>query len=286
MEWWFGLCLRTRSHLGFEIVGTAHELLPLEQVFEDDFRARDFLLSKASAVIALSDATAAELNALGAGYVRVIRMGSYGDPNPVRLTTEEARASFGFDHDDVAAVLLGRIEGYKGADLLLLAAKQLPPTSRIKVLLVGSCSDSRYRKELNRLATEAGKKVAMRLEWVPDDDVARYLQASDMAAFPFREVINSGSVRLAQSFVRPVVIPDLPALGDVPNSTAIRFEPRNDQGVEPLVAALRQAEQLSAAEYRDMSITALTWASRIDWATTAHETIETYRTVCHGPISG
>jgi glycosyltransferase involved in cell wall biosynthesis len=283
MESWFGLYLRTASVLGYSIVWTAHDILPHDQIFDDDLRATKLLISKASAVIALSEATALELRALGAHNVRVIPMGSYAVPYPVTLTTEEARASFGFSRDDVVVILIGRMEEYKGADLLLLAATQLPPTSKLKVLLVGTCSNTTYRRSLSRLASEAGARVTTVLEWVPDNEVARYLQAADIAAFPFREVTNSGSVRLAQSFGRPVVIPDLPNLRDVPQDTAIRFEPRIEQGVEPLVEALRHAEQLSEAEYRDMSAAALTWATNTKWPDAGRDTIETYREVSRPP---
>ena len=276
MEWWFGLYLRMAHSLGYEIVWTAHDLLPHEQVFANDCRARDLLLSKAKAVIALSEATASELRALGARHVSVIPMGSYAEPYPVTLTAEAARASFGFNDDDVVVALIGRIEEYKGADLLLLATAQLPTSSRIKVLLAGSCSDEAYRDKLNRLASETGGRAIISFQWVPDEDLARYLQATNVAAFPFREITNSGSINLAQSFGRPVLIPNLPALRDIPDDTAIRFEP----GVDRLVVALQQAEHLSETEYRDMSTAGLAWATRADWANVARETIETYKVSC------
>ena len=275
MEWWFGLYLRTAQTLGYEIVWTAHDLLPHEQVFANDCRARDLLLSKAKVVIALSEATAAELRALGARHVSVIPMGSYSVTYPITLTTQEARASFEFDDDDVVVALIGRIEAYKGADLLLLAVAQLPSSSRIKCVLAGSCSDETYRNELNRLAGETGGRAITRFEWVPDEDLARYFQAADIAVFPFREITNSASVLLAQSFGRPVVIPDLPTLRDIPNDAAIRFEP----GVDTLVVALQRAEQLSEREYRDISAAGLAWASRADWANVARETVDTYKVV-------
>ena len=286
MEWWFGLYLRTAQLLGYRIVWTAHDLLPHEQVFEDDRRARDLLISKASVVMALSEATAIELRALGARHVRVIPMGSYADPYPITLTTKEARTSFGFGDDDVVIALIGRLERYKGADLLLLAVAQLPISSTIKLLLAGLCSDEVYRDELNRLARKAEGRVTTKFQWVPDDDLARYFQATDVAVFPFREITNSASVLLAQSFGRPVVIPDLPALCDIPSGGAMRFKFGEKPGVEPLVAALQQAEQLTEAEYREMSSAALAWATKSDWATVARETIEVYREALLGPKSG
>lgn len=277
MEWWFGLYLRTARSLGYKIVWTAHDLLPHERIFEDNRRARDLLLSVASRVIALSEATADELRALGARHVSVIPIGSYADPYPVTLTTKEARASFGFDDDDVVVSLIGRVEPYKGADLLLRATALLPTTSKIKVLLAGSCPDGQYRDELTRLANEAGGRVVVNFRWVPDDDLARYLQATDIAVFPFREISNSGSILLAQSFARPVIIPKFSVLSDIPGDTAIRV----DAGIDSLVAALQRAERLTEAEYRDMSEASLAWATRTDWTTIARETIETYESACN-----
>ena len=112
-----------------------------------------------------------------------------------------------------------------------------------------------------------------KLEWVPDEDLARYFQATDVAVFPFRAITNSASLLLAQSFGKPIVIPNLPALADIPGNTAIRFDP----GAESLVAALQQAEMLSEADYRDMSAAGLAWATRFDWANAARETVETYK---------
>lgn len=273
MEWWFSLYLRTAQSLGYDIVWTAHDLLPHEQVFADDSRARDLLLSKAKVVIALSEATAAELRALGARLVRVIPIGPYADLYPVAHTRKEARASFGFTDADVVLALIGRIEEYKGADLLLLAIAQLPESSRIKLLIAGICPDQGYREKVNRLISGTQGRTVSRLEWVPDEDLARYLQATDVAVFPFREITNSGSLLLAQSFGKPIVIPNLPALADIPSNAAIRFEP----GVGPLVEALQQAEMLSEADYRDLSVAGLAWATRFDWTNVARETIETYK---------
>jgi len=277
MEWWFSLYLRTAQSVGYAIVWTAHDLLPHEQVFADDSRARDLLLSKVKVVIALSDATATELRALGARLVRVIPIGPYANRYPVKLTRNEARASFGFNDDDVVVALIGRIEEYKGADLLLMAIAQLPASSRIKLLIAGYCPNQGYREKVNRLISETPGRVAAKLEWVPDEDLARYFQATDVAVFPFRAITNSASLLLAQSFGKPIVIPNLPALADIPSNAAIRFDP----GVGPLVAALQQAEMLSESDYRDMSAAGLAWATRFDWANVARETIETYEEATH-----
>jgi glycosyltransferase involved in cell wall biosynthesis len=273
MELWFGLYLRTARLLGYKIVWTAHDLIPHEQVFADDLRARDLLLSKASAVIALSEATAAELRAYGACPIRVIPIGPYADPYPITITREEARSSLGFGDGDIVLSLIGRVEEYKGADLLLQAVSELPSTSRIKLLLVGFCVDEGYRDKLNQLIVETGGRTVSRFEWVPDEDLARYYQATDIAVFPFREITNSASLLLAQSFAKPIVIPDVSSLRDIPDNAVIRYE----RGAGNLAAALQRAEDLSEEEYAILSNAGLAWATRFDWKNVARETIETYK---------
>jgi glycosyltransferase involved in cell wall biosynthesis len=114
------------------------------------------------------------------------------------------------------------------------------------------------------------------LNWLPSEDVARFLQASNFAVFPFREITNSASVMLAQSFGLPVVISDLAYLSDIPDDSAIRIEPN----VESLVTGLLRAEGLSAHQYREMSAAGLAWSARTDWSDIARATVETYRAAC------
>jgi glycosyltransferase involved in cell wall biosynthesis len=169
--------------------------------------------------------------------------------------------------------LLGKIETYKGADLLLQAAAQLPTTSKAMILIVGSCADRIYRTELLRLAGDAGARVMTVLERVSEEDVARYMQATDVAVFPFREVTNSASIMLAQSFSRPVIITDLPSLRDIPEDSAIRCEPN----VPALVTALLEAEALSTTQRQEMGDAGLAWSRRSNWSDIALSTVEAYK---------
>ena len=159
-------------------------------------------------------------------------------------------------------------------DLLLSAAQLLPPTSRIRILIAGTCLSDAYRDEVVRLARLVAERVVVNLEWVPEEDVARYHQAADFAVFPFREVSNSASVLLARSFGLPVIIPDLANLGDVPSASAIRFEPGN---IQQLAAALERAEHMSEDEYQRMRRAAASKVVQTDWRTAALLTIDTYR---------
>jgi len=206
--------------------------------------------------------------------VRVIPEGPRANLYSISQTTQEARASFGFEPDDTVALFIGKLSSYKGVDQLLSAAQLLPSTSRIKLLIAGTCLSDAYRDEVLRLAEFVAERVVVNLEWVPEEDVARYHQAADFAVFPFREVSNSASVLLARSFGLPVIIPDLANLCDVPSESAIRFEPGN---IEQLAAALEKAEHVSEDEYQGMRTAAASKVVQTDWRTAGLLTIDTYR---------
>jgi glycosyltransferase involved in cell wall biosynthesis len=272
MQWWYVIYLQVAQRLGYAIVWTAHDILPHDQIFADDRRARDLLISKASVIIALSEATASQLRDLGASRIRVTPMGSYADPYPISHTRDQARQSFQLNDDVLLLSLIGRVEPYKGVDLLLNAVAQLPDASRIKVLIAGLCTDSGYRKELVKLSNILGERAIVNFEWISDDDLARYFQATDVAIFPFREITNSASVLLAQSFGVPVVIPDLPALSDIPRESAIRFNAES----QTVLDAIHHVETLTPLELTQLSEAGLLWATHSDWKQVAQETIDAY----------
>jgi glycosyltransferase involved in cell wall biosynthesis len=51
--------------------------------------------------------------------------------------------------------------------------------------------------------------------YVPDDQVQLYMNASDVAVFPYRRSLTSGALILAMSFGRACIAPRLPATTDV-----------------------------------------------------------------------
>ncbi|MCU1364345.1 MAG: hypothetical protein JWM55_2173 [Acidimicrobiaceae bacterium] len=279
MEWWFRSYLFIGKLIGYDVVWTAHDLVPHDPVFNDDTRVQDLLIASSRAIVALSNASAEELRAQGASNVYVIPFGSYVEPYEVTEGRDEARAALGYDSLDFLVVFTGRVERYKGVDLLLEATGRLPPTSKTKVIVAGPCTDVAYQSEVERLVEQTDGRAVLNLRWVTDSELGRYLRASDFAAYPFRSITNSSSIVLAESFGSPVVIPDAPMLRDVPADTAIRYIPANETETDSLLAALNRAEDLSQAEYDAMSLAASTWAHSNDWSSVARQMTDVYKAV-------
>ena len=293
MQWWFTLYLRVASALQFALVWTAHDLVPHEPVFADDERVHKALASSADVVISLSGASAEELRRWGAKTVKTVPLGAYAQPAPSgpdgtrhaptardagearEDDRESARTALGWAPHETVVVHLGKILPYKGVDTLLAAARLLPPEVALRTVVVGACRDKEHADLLERLAGELGpQRAQLRLERVSDEDMARYLRSADIAAFPFREVTNSSSLLHAQCYGLPAIIPDLPNLGDVPESAVLRY----DGTATGLAEALAKFSRLGQDDRWRMGDAGRAWAASADWAEVARMTLDAYET--------
>lgn len=197
---------------GVRLVWTVHNRLPHEL----NHRTQEITLfqaiaDRADVIHIMSPATPevlAETCILPSERVRMIPhpsyQGVYGGP-PRRF---ESRQQLGLGEDEVAVLFLGQMRPYKGIDLLLTAvgaAAAQNPSRPLVLLLAGSASDE-ARAELERMMP-SGVRAITRFEFVPDAEVGQWFAAADVAVFPYRAILNSGSVHLAATYDVPVILP-------------------------------------------------------------------------------
>ncbi len=275
MQWWFSVFLGVARQAGYHIVWTAHNVVPHSQVFEDDIAGRRILVKHADAVIAHTEAAAAEVERITGARARVVPEGSYLGSYPCTLSRSEARSRLGITDDAFVVTFFGTVLPYKGVDDLLLAARSaganLTDHCRLQVVVAGRCPDSSYARLLMDRASELPGTVVV-LKHIPDPDVQVYLLAADVIALPFQRVTNSGSSLLALSFGRPLLIPALPALDDLPEGPAIRYEP----GVVGLSKSLSALASSDRSDLERNGQLAREYASTRSWDTAAMSTLQIY----------
>ncbi len=181
-----------------------------------------------------------ELAALGAAARRaaVIPHGPFGPTAP------GAPLRLPGSGDQVRQLLFfGKVEEYKGVDDLLGGrggpARRTVP---VRLTVAGQCDDPALRSRLRLLARTASGRVVLRLEHVPEDEVTGLLAASDVVVLPFRRITTSGSAMLALAHGRPLVVPDLAALTELPPQAVIRY----DGSMPSLAAALTDAARAAS----------------------------------------
>lgn len=237
-RWWFGAFLATTRLLGQRLVWTAHNALPHEPVFDDDLAARRALVAAADLVIVHGKGTVGELGRLGVRPRRVARIphGPLGRPD--RRDGGDRIAADGV----VRLAFVGRVQPYKGVVDLLTAMSRLADAP-LRLQVVGACPDPVHRAAVEALAATSPHPVALTLAHVPDEHLEEAVLAADAVVLPFRRATTSGSAILALELGRPVIVPDLPGLADLPDDAVVRY----DGSLSGLTDAIRGFVAMPAA---------------------------------------
>jgi glycosyltransferase involved in cell wall biosynthesis len=272
---WFRLWLATCRALGVHIVWTAHNALPHEPVFADDAAARRALVRASGLVLAHAPAALAALADLGAVPSRsaVIRHG------PVAAVPAAALRPPGAGGGPRRFLFFGRVQPYKGVADLLAAFAALPGDVAGQLTIAGQCDDPRLAACLRDLARRCGQPVSLRLEHVPEPEISALLAAADVVVLPFRQVTTSGSAITALSHGRPLIVPDLPGLADLPGPAVLRY----DGQVTTLAAALERLARADCGVLAAMAAAARDYASGTTWREIAEATMAELVAVAGGP---
>ena len=263
---WFLSWLRLCRILHVRLVWTAHNVLPHAPVFADDVSARRALVGACDLVLAHSQSALAGLAALGAVAQRSAII-PHGPMGPVRFPRSlSVPASGGKPR---RFLFFGRVREYKGVDDLLAAFTAMPGDVEAHLTIAGRCDDPRLRSRLHALAQRGGPRVALRLEHVPDQEVAQVLAAADVVVLPFRQVTTSGSAMLALSHGKPLIVPDHAGLADLPDRAIVRY----DGTITSLVDAMTRLAQADDAILTAMSAAAADYSTNTTWREIAERTV-------------
>jgi glycosyltransferase involved in cell wall biosynthesis len=83
-----------------------------------------------------------------------------------------------------------------------------------RLLVAGSCRDPGLKKNIEIIAG-GDSRIALKLEFVPEDKAQIYFRASDLVVLPFVSITNSGSAMLALSFGIPTVVPNIGSMSEL-----------------------------------------------------------------------
>lgn len=272
---WFLAWLRVCRMLGVRLVWTAHNVLPHAPVFPDDTSARRTLVEASDLVLAHTQSALTELAAFGAlpHKSAVIRHGPIAPMNcdaPLTLPATSGKPR--------RFLFFGRVQQYKGVEDLLAAFLALPGDGAACLTVAGQCDDPQLRSRLHALARQGGTAITLRLEHIPEEEVTHLLCSADVVVLPFRQVTTSGSAMLALSHGRPLIVPDLPGLADLPDQAVLRY----DGKVRALAGALKDLTDADSETLTAMSAAARDYAFSTTWRTIAEKTMTEMLSVLDG----
>jgi glycosyltransferase involved in cell wall biosynthesis len=262
---WFVVWLKACRVLRMRLIWTAHNVMPHEPVFGDDTAARRALVRASDLVLAHSESTLAELSALGAVARRhaIIQHG----PMASKPSASVLRVP-GTGDGSRRFLFFGRIQEYKGVQDLLVAFLAMPDHIGAQLTIAGQCDDLKLKSHLRALARRNVAHITLRTERVPDDEAIQLFAAADVVVLPFRRVTTSGSAMLALSYGRPLIVPNIGTLAELPGQVALRY----DGQVLGLSRAMTQMACADGKTLTAMSAAASSYAYRVTWKEIAQRT--------------
>ena len=186
----------------------------------------------------------------------VIPHGNYRDCYPNNITRENARRYLGLRPDGPVIGFVGQIRPYKNVPTLAEAFID-GHMDEATLLIAGKASDRDAEQKLRAFAEKAAN-VVCRFGLIPEDEMQNYLNACDLAVFPYRDILNSGSAILALSFDRPVLVPAKGAMGELRELIGSEWVMTYEGDLTG--AVLRKALQWAGEQRRERcDLSALAW---------------------------
>jgi len=260
-DWWhpfFSFCHFTISFL-IKSVYKNKILFITENVISHEANAVDKILTKlglsnASSFLALSKKVEKDLEFVTKGR-KVYRseLPVYDCYNfDEQKKTVSTKRDFGFDENSKLLLFFGYVRKYKGLDLLLDAlAELIKKDSSYKLLAAGEFYDDEkfYMDKVKALKLEAHVKLLN--DFIPNEDVSKYFEPSDLVVLPYRSATQSGILNLAYGFLKPVLVTNVGGLAEFVDDGKTGYVIKPDSQ-EDLVAGIinffAQREKINFAE--------------------------------------
>jgi glycosyltransferase involved in cell wall biosynthesis len=266
------------------LVMTIHNVRTHERIRWDDWTLWRCFAAADAVVVHTRSAAEVVRGRLPAARVELIHHGDAGflggEGRPDRLV---ARAALGLPSGAPIVLAFGAIRPYKGIHGVIAALPELRrrhADARLVIagpLLVGS--EAEYLDSIRRAGVD--DSVVFRPGYVPADVVARYFAAADVAVFNYRDITDSGSLRLACDLGTPVVATAVGSFGEflTDGATARLVEPGDAAAlVKALSDVLTRPEDAARMADAARALARSAWS----WAESAKATRQLYETLAGG----
>ena len=170
--------------------------------------------------------------------IHVIPIGNYIDGHKNEISKDKALKYLNLKSKDFVYLNFGAIRPYKGIDKLINCFKTMGKNENVKLMIIGKPVNDQIKNDIIKSST-AVENIKLHFEFVHDDDVQIYFNASDIVVFSFKKILGSAGILLAMSFGKPIIAPRLGCIIDVLDEKgAFLYDSREDKG---LLMALKNA---------------------------------------------
>lgn len=203
----------------------------------------------------------------------VIPHGHYRDCYENDYSQSAARLQLGLPPERPVIAFVGQIKTYKNIPALLHAfLEKKEADSAASLLIAGQPGSAGLAAELIAIAN-GRDDVHFRFGHIAETEMQLPLNACNLAVFPYRDILNSGSAILALSFDRPVLVPAKGAMAELRDMVGAEWVMTYEGKLtdEVLREALRWALEAPRPVRCDLGALA--------WDTLAAQTLAAYETL-------
>jgi glycosyltransferase involved in cell wall biosynthesis len=148
--------------------------------------------------------------------IRLTSIGLNEEMPTTSMTSADARGRLGLGQGERCILFFGKIDEYKGLDLLLESFERLKyPMSRL--IIAGTFRNPGYRaqilSQLERMSPHAD--VCLHERFIPNEEAEVFFKACDILCLPYRHIYQSGLVFLGPRFGIPIVATDVGSLREL-----------------------------------------------------------------------
>lgn len=118
---------------------------------------------------------------------------------------------------------LGRIQPYKNVELVIKAAKELKDCE-IAFFIAGEPFSKEYKDKLEKMTLDC-KNIVTIFERISDEEIYPALDVMDILLLPYdtESASNSGAGRLAFSYGKTVISPDISSMNQIPEELIYKY---------------------------------------------------------------
>lgn len=176
--------------------------------------------------------------------------GCYPGPSMEKIALRE---KFGFNEGKLVALYFGNIKPYKGIENLLACYNDA--SRHVRLIIAGAVKDEKYAESLESMAREC---VLFDFRFVDDQSLSDYFSLSDVVVLPFNDTLTSGSVVLAMTFGKPLVMSEsAKVLGCVPDA-GVKYFSTNEE-LTHILSNLSETDLVQMGKANSMQSQEMDW---------------------------
>ncbi|MDB6030409.1 MAG: glycosyl transferase [Verrucomicrobiales bacterium] len=206
------------------------------------------------------------------GRIRLTSIGLNEEMPLTSMSPAEARHRLGFGEQEQLVLFFGKIDEYKGLDLLLAAFDRLNGSS-IRLVVAGAFRNQTYRctilEQLSHLKRR--NEICLHERFIPNEEAEVFFKACDVLCLPYRNIYQSGLVFLAPHFGIPMITTDVGSLREfVESDFGIVTRTNDAAGIADAIESFMAAPTLFSR------IEILHRAQKYRWASVCRDLVPLY----------